>query len=85
MPPVASPVLLEPILDGKLRGHASDAASMLFGPNGCTYYILVLLGFEISLLLKLTKFIHFLCHRFDLGLVKFSIAISYLRLPCLKP
>jgi hypothetical protein len=56
---IAIPVLLEPILDGKLRGQASDAASMLFGSNGCTEHILVPLGFELSLLLELVKFLHF--------------------------
>jgi hypothetical protein len=52
---------------------------MLFGPNGCTKDILVPLGFELS------KFIHLLCHRFGLGLVKLRLAIHYLRLSCLKP
>jgi hypothetical protein len=36
------------------------------------------------LLLKLGKLVHFLCHRFGLGLVKCKLAIHYLRLPCLK-
>jgi hypothetical protein len=58
---------------------------MLFGPNGCTEHILVPLGFELSLLLELVKFIHFFSHRFDLELVKLRLAIHYLRLPCLKP
>jgi hypothetical protein len=85
MPPVASSVLLEPILDGQLRGHTSDAAFMLFGPNGCAEHILVPLWFELALLLRLVKFVHFLCHNFGLRLVKFRLAIHYLRLPCLKP
>jgi hypothetical protein len=59
MLPIAIPVLLEPILDGNLRGQASDAASMLFGPNGYTEHILVPLGFELSLLLELVKFVLF--------------------------
>jgi hypothetical protein len=66
-------------------GYAFDTAFMLFGPNGCTGHILVPLRFELSLLLKLCKFVHFLCHRFGLGLVKLRLAIHYLRLPCLKP
>jgi hypothetical protein len=57
---------------------------MLFGPNGCTKHILVPLGFELSLLLKLGKLVHFLYRHFDLGLVKCRLAIHYLRLPCLK-
>jgi hypothetical protein len=84
MPSVVSPVLLEPIPDGQLRGHASDTASMLFGPNGCTKHILNPLGFEFSLLLKLGKLVHFLCHCFGLRLVKCRLAIHYLRLSCLK-
>jgi hypothetical protein len=64
----------------------SDAAAMLFGPNGCTTKDnLVPLGFELTLLLKLVRFVHFLGHRFGLGLVKLRLAIHYLRLPCLKP
>jgi hypothetical protein len=82
---MASLVLLEPMLDSQLRGQASDPASMLFGPNGYIEHILVLLGFELSLLLELIKFVHFFCHRFDIGLVKVRLAIHYLRLSCLKP
>jgi hypothetical protein len=67
-----------------LRGHASGVASMLFGPNGCTKDILVPLGFELFLLLKLGKFVHFLCYRFDPGLVKLNLDIQYLRYTCLK-
>jgi hypothetical protein len=83
--PVASLILLEPILDGQLREQASDAASMLLGPNGYTEYIIVPLWFELSLILKLGKFVHFLYDGFSLGLVKLRLAIHYLRLPCLKP
>jgi hypothetical protein len=61
---IASLVLLEPILDGQLSGQASNP--MLFGPNGYTEHILVPLGFELSLLQELVKFIHFFCHRFGL-------------------
>jgi hypothetical protein len=58
---------------------------MLFGPNGCTEHILIPLGFELSLLLALVKFVYFFCHHFSLGLVKLWLAIHYLRLPCFKP
>jgi hypothetical protein len=58
---------------------------MIFEPNGYTKAILIPLGFELFLLLKLGKFVHFLCHCFGLGLVKLRLAIRYLRLPCLKP
>ena len=56
MAPVPSPVLLEPILDAQLRGHAFDMTSMLFGPNGYTELILLPMWFELSLFLKLDKF-----------------------------
>ena len=84
MPLVGRPVLLEPIPKGQLRGHASDAASILFGPKGCTKHILVPLGFELSLTLKVGKFIYFLCDGFGLWFVKMWLAIHYLRLPCFK-
>ena len=48
---------------------------MLFGPNSCTKYVLVPLGFELSLTLKFGKFEYFLCDGFDLGLVKMWLDI----------
>jgi hypothetical protein len=56
MAPIASLVLFEHILDAQLGGQASNMASMLFGPNGCTEHIMFPLGFELSLFLKLGKF-----------------------------
>ena len=44
--------------------------------------VLVPLDFELSLILKFDKFVHFLCDGFDLGFVKMWLAIHYLRLPC---
>ena len=41
-------VLLEPILDAQLRGHTSNTASMLFGPNGRTEHIFLPIGFELT-------------------------------------
>jgi len=76
---------LEPILKGQLREHASDAVSMFFGPKGCIEHILVPLGFELSLTLKVCKFIHFLCNGFGLWFIKMWLAIHYLRLPCFNP
>ena len=55
MAPVPSPVLLEPISDAQLRGHTSNMASMLFGPNGRTEHILLPIGFELTFFLKLGK------------------------------
>jgi hypothetical protein len=56
MAPVSSPIILEPILDGQLRGHISNAASMLFGANSYIEHILLPIAFELSLFLKLGKF-----------------------------
>ena len=56
MAPVASTVLLEPILDGQLRAHSSDVASILFGPNSCTEQILLPIAFELFFFLKLDEF-----------------------------
>ena len=57
---------------------------MLFGPKGYTKHILVPLGFELSLTLKVGKFIYFLCDGFSLGCVKMWIAFHYLRLTGFK-
>ena len=56
MAPVPSLVLLKTILDAQLRGHASEAASMLVGPNSYTKNTLLLNGLDVSLFLKLDKF-----------------------------
>jgi len=56
MTPVPGSVLLELILDAQLRGHASNVASMLFGPNSCTEQILLPIAFELFFFLKLNEF-----------------------------
>ena len=56
MAPVPSLVLLETIFDAQLRGHSSEAASMLVGPNSYTKNILLPIGLDVSLFLKLNKF-----------------------------
>ena len=85
MAPVASTVLLEPILDGQLRAHSSDAASILFGPNSCTEHVLLLTGFELSFFLEARQVLTSFYHRFGLGLIKLRFSYNYLWLTCLKP